>query len=114
MSPSNVPARPWRPAPAQEGVFIDVRLTPRSSKDAVKGMSALSDGRPVLVARVRAVPEKGAANAALEKLIAKTLKQPKSAATVISGATARLKTLQVHGSAEELTRMLETLFPTER
>ena len=94
-------------------MLIDVRLTPKSSRDAIEGVGVLSDGCPVLLARVRAVPEKGAANAALEKLVAKTLKQPKSSATVIRGATARLKTLQLQGSAEELSAMLETLFPTE-
>ena len=49
-----------------DGIEIRIRLTPRSSLDAVEGIRAASDGTEHVAARVRAVPEKGAANAALE------------------------------------------------
>ncbi|ADZ68695.1 DUF167 family protein [Polymorphum gilvum] len=100
-------ARPWRAVPG--GLAVDVRLTPRAGKDAVEGCSELSDGRPVVLARVRAIPEKGAANAALEALIAKALGVPKSAVAIDAGAGARLKTLKVSGDAAALAAALEAL-----
>ncbi|NJL07406.1 MAG: hypothetical protein HC900_03440 [Methylacidiphilales bacterium] len=48
-----------------DGITLSVRLTPRGGRDALDGLAELSDGRRVLAARVRAVPEAGAANAAL-------------------------------------------------
>jgi len=70
-------------------------LTPRSSKDAVEGLEKLSDGRCVLKARVRAVPEDGKANEALLKLIAKTLDVPRQKVSLESGATSRIKQVRL-------------------
>ncbi|MGD9502903.1 MAG: DUF167 family protein, partial [Methyloceanibacter sp.] len=53
--------------------MLKVRLTPKSSRDAIEGLAEFG-GETVLKARVRAVPEAGRANAALEKLIADWLK----------------------------------------
>ena len=47
-----------------------------------------------------APPGEGEANAALIKLIAKALGVAKSAVTVVSGETARLKTLEIEGADE--------------
>ena len=66
---------PWRAA--GDDLLLALRLTPRSSKDALEGLEKLSDGRCVLKARVRAVPEDGKANEALLKLIAKSLNLPR-------------------------------------
>ena len=88
------------------GVFVDIRLTPRGGRDQIDGVDALSDGRQVLRARVRAVPEKGAANAALELLIARALDWPRSAVDIQSGQTARVKTVRIAGDAEEIQRRL--------
>lgn len=57
-------------------------------------------GLPFLKARVRAAPEKGEANAALEKLLAKALGVPKSRVQVARGTTARLKTIEIDGVSE--------------
>ena len=43
------------------------------------------------------MPEKGKANRALERLVADTLGVPASSVSVVSGSTARLKTLLVSG-----------------
>ena len=90
MTPS---ARFWREE--KDGLFIRVRLTPRGGRDALEGVEILSDGQSVLKARVRAAPEKGHANAALEKLIAEALGVPKSRVEVVAGGTARVKTVRV-------------------
>ncbi len=47
---------------------------------------------------MRAVPEKGKANAALEKLLAKAVGVPRSAVAVIKGGTDRLKTVRIEGA----------------
>lgn len=87
-----------------DGFRLRVRLTPKASRDALEGPGADAAGTAHLKARVRAVPEKGAANAALEKLIAKALGVPKSAVSVDKGATDRVKIVAVTAGAEALAR----------
>ncbi|MGH6922480.1 MAG: DUF167 family protein [Propylenella sp.] len=87
-------------------VRLRVRLTPRGGRDALEGVETLADGQAVLKARVRAAPEKGAANAALEKLIAQELGVPKSAVSVVTGATSRVKTVRVEGEPEKIAARL--------
>ncbi len=82
-----------------DDLMVDVRLTPRAGRDGFDGPKALSDGRTVVAARVRAVPEDGKANAALEALVASAAGLPKSAAKVVAGATARVKTVRLTGGA---------------
>ena len=81
-------------------IRLIVRLTPRSGRNAVEGWARDEDGRPYLKASVAAPPLNGAANAALEKLIAKTLKRPRGAVRIVSGEHARLKHLEIEGVAE--------------
>jgi len=86
---------------------LAVRLTPRGGRDAVDGWAADADGRPYLKVRVSAPPVEGEANAALVALLAKRLAVPRSAVRVASGATARLKRLEIDGLApEDLDRLL--------
>jgi uncharacterized protein YggU (UPF0235/DUF167 family) len=85
---------------------VIVRLTPKSSRDAVEGIEMHGD-RPVVKARVRAAPEKGKANMALEKLIAKWLGVPKTSVALVAGGTGRVKSLEVAGDAETLAARLE-------
>jgi uncharacterized protein YggU (UPF0235/DUF167 family) len=59
-----------------------------------------ADGAAYLKARVRAVPEDGKANAALEALIAKAFGVAKSKVSVTRGATARIKTLEIEGATD--------------
>lgn len=57
--------------------------------------------------RVTAVPDKGKANAAVTVLLAKALGVPKSAISVVSGETARLKTIAVAGDPAVLAGLVE-------
>lgn len=84
-------------------------MTPRSGRDAVEGVEQLSDGTTVLKARVRAVPERGKANAALEQLLAKALGMPKSSVSVVGGETSRLKVVEVQGDPERIVRTIGRL-----
>jgi uncharacterized protein YggU (UPF0235/DUF167 family) len=77
------------------GLDLFVRLTPKSATDSIDGIATAADGRTHVAARVRAVPEKGAANTALERLVAECLDVPRSKVAVIAGHTARLKTVRV-------------------
>lgn len=91
------------------GLELFVRLTPKSSRDAVEGVETASDGRVHLKARVRAVPEKGKANQALVKLIASTLGVPARDVEIVSGDTARLKTVRISGDPETLEESVRGL-----
>ena len=84
-----------------------MRLTPKSSVDAIDGIGEAADGGIHLIARVRAVPEKGAANAALERLLAERLDLPKSSVKLVSGSTSRLKTVRFFGDAAALAEAVE-------
>jgi uncharacterized protein len=99
--------RPW--TAREKGVVLQVRLTPRSSRDALEGVEVLADGACVLKARVRAVPEDGKANDALIALVAKSLKTPASRIRIASGATSRHKSLFLEGEPEEIFARLETV-----
>ena len=92
------------------GLTLHIRLTPNAAKDALEAWRAASDGSVHLAARVRAIPEKGRANAALVALLAKQLAIPKRDVDVIRGATSRLKTVRiaVEGAAlQPVTALLE-------
>ena len=83
---------------------IPVKLTPKSSKDAVEGWDVDPDGRPVLKVRVRAQPVEGAANAALVALLAKVLGVPRRDVNLARGNQSRLKMIEVTGLSDTEVR----------
>ncbi|RUW57783.1 DUF167 family protein [Mesorhizobium sp. M7A.F.Ca.US.008.03.1.1] len=93
----------------ENGAELFVRLTPKAALDRLEGFEITADGRSHLKARVRAVPENGAANHALEKLLAKALDVPRSAVSVVAGGTARLKTVRIEGDPATLAKSIEAL-----
>ncbi|QND68023.1 DUF167 domain-containing protein [Mesorhizobium loti] len=93
------------------GVDLFVRLTPKAALDRLESVETTADGRSHLKARVRAVPENGAANQALERLLAKALGVPPSAVSVVAGGTARLKTVRISGDPAMLVKGIEALGP---
>jgi uncharacterized protein (TIGR00251 family) len=95
----------YRPEPG--AIVVSVRLTPGADRDAVEGAGVLADGREVLHLRVRAQPHDGEANAALVRLLAKSLGRPKSVVEIVSGANARVKTLRIAGDPAELAAAIE-------
>jgi len=62
-----------------------------------------------LAVRVTAVPEKGKANAALEKVLAESLAAPTSSVSVIAGETHREKTVFVHGDPRAIAEAASLL-----
>lgn len=91
------------------GIDLYVRLTPKAAIDRIDGVETAADGQSHLKARVRAIPENGAANAALVRLLAKALDVPASAVSVVAGGTSRLKTLRIVGNETALVKRLQTL-----
>jgi hypothetical protein len=102
---------PW--SLRSDGLRLLLRLTPKSSRDAIEGIEHLADGRAVLKVRVRAVPEAGAANDALIRLLAKAFAIPASAVSLESGATSRVKTLRLAGDGVALAHRLAAITGAE-
>jgi uncharacterized protein (TIGR00251 family) len=98
---------PW--TAAADGVFLDVRLTPRGGRDAMEGIERRADGRAALKARVRAAPFEGEANDALCRLLARSLDIPPRDVTIAAGATARIKRVLIKGQANSIVAALRRL-----
>lgn len=71
---------------------LNVRVTPRASKNAIEGFRA-----GALVVRVTAPPVDSAANDAVIELLAETLNVPKRQITISRGAAGRNKVVDVDG-----------------
>jgi len=97
----------WSVAPG--GARLHVRLTPKSSRDAIEGVEALSDGRLVFKARVRAAPENGKANEALRRALADAMAVPISSVRLAQGASSRIKSVAVDGDPAVLSARLAAL-----
>jgi uncharacterized protein YggU (UPF0235/DUF167 family) len=93
-------------------LLIAVRLTPGAAKDDIGGGWTDAQDGHWLSARVRAVPEKGKANAALIALLSKRLDWPKGAILLESGDTNRLKRLRIIGGGGDAVVRLTALLDT--
>lgn len=78
---------------------VTVRLTPRASREEIAG-----EREGAILVRVTAPPVDGAANEALVRLLAKTLRVPKGAVAIVSGETSRTKIVRVEGLDESEVR----------
>ncbi|MFP5363846.1 MAG: DUF167 domain-containing protein [Thermoleophilia bacterium] len=83
---------------------ISVRLQPRASRDELTGVR---DG--VLIARVRAPPVDGKANAALCRLVARAAGVAPSRVSIVRGESSRQKLLRVDGI--DAATLLQALGP---
>ena len=71
---------------------LNVRVTPRASRNAIEGFRA-----GALVVRVTAPPVDSAANEAVIELLSDALHVPKRQITIARGATGRNKLVDVDG-----------------
>ena len=85
-----------------------VRLTPKGGRDGFDGWAEAPGGARYLKARVSAPPHDGMANDALVRLVAKGLGVAPSKVRIVSGATSRLKTIEID-SAQDLAPALASL-----
>lgn len=73
---------------------VDVRVTPRAARERIVA-EPLAQGGWMLKVYVTCVPEDGKANAAVIAALAKVLKLPKSAITIVRGQAARNKVIEI-------------------
>ncbi|WP_420138694.1 DUF167 domain-containing protein [Sphingomonas sp.] len=104
---SDTPHVPW--TAAKGGVLLAVKVTPRAARTQIVGIQLQADGRPALAVRVASPPVDGAANGALIAWLAKQLRVSRSAVSVRSGSTGRLKIVQIDGDAAGLAGALAAL-----
>jgi uncharacterized protein (TIGR00251 family) len=90
-------------------VTLAVRVTARASRSEVTGIQLQADGRVALAVRVASPPVDGAANDALIAWLAKRLGVARGAIAVRSGATGRLKILQIEGDGVATSEKLAIL-----
>jgi len=95
--------RPWKTS--KDGLVVRVRVTPKSSRDKIEGVKSTAEG-PALKARVRAVPEDGAANEAVAALLADWMGVAKRSVTLVAGGKSRVKSLAVAGDPAQLDAAL--------
>ncbi|MGC6330505.1 DUF167 family protein [Rhizorhabdus sp. FW153] len=88
---------------------LAVRVTPRAGRDAIEGVVRGDDDRSWLSVKLCAAPTDGAANEALVRLLAKALAIARRDVTLASGATSRLKRLEIQGDPARLAAALETI-----
>ncbi len=98
------PSRPF--TVVRDGVTVAVRVAPGAGRERIGEIVAEADGGRVIKLSVTAAPERGKANEAAIRLLAKAWLVPKSSLSVVSGATARRKTIHVAGEPEDLARRL--------
>ncbi|MBQ9069643.1 MAG: DUF167 domain-containing protein [Eggerthellaceae bacterium] len=88
---------------------IALHVTPRSSRDEVLGVRLSEEGMREIAVRVTAPTDGGKANAAVCKLIAKTLGVAKSAVRIKRGDTSRHKLVEVDAPAPVVERWIDGL-----
>ena len=100
-----LPAQAWCIARAE--VRLRVRVTPGSTREGIGGVVETAQG-PALTLRVRAVPQKGEANRAVEMAVAAWLGVPKSSVAVTAGGKSRLKTVVVAGEPTRVAAQVQS------
>jgi uncharacterized protein (TIGR00251 family) len=90
-------------------LLIHVRATPGARTEGLDGIADGADGAQFLKVKVRAKPEDGKANAALIAVLAKAMNLPRSALTLESGMTSRIKTIRISGGAPLASRLSEII-----
>ena len=87
--------------PTATGVELDVRVIPRAKKT---GLDGERDG--AVLVRLAAPPVDGAANDALIRYLADTLRLPKRAVRILSGERGRKKRIAIDGVSPDSMREL--------
>jgi len=87
------------------GLEVLARVTPKAGRDGVDGLVETPQGQALKV-RVRAVAEDGAANAALEKVVAQWLGLAGGRVRVVRGHKSRVKLLGISGAPAEIEALV--------
>jgi uncharacterized protein (TIGR00251 family) len=82
-------------------ILVSVHVQPRASRNEIVGQHGAA-----LKVRLNAPPVDGAANAALEHLLAERLGVARRNVRVVTGLTSRAKTVEIDGTTEAAVRAL--------
>ena len=85
-----------------------VHLTPKASRAAIVGVFDVPGAGQALRVKVTAAPEKGKANAALLKLLAKAWRVAPSLLKLVSGGKDRRKRVLLEGDPAERMKELQS------
>jgi uncharacterized protein len=91
------------------GNLLWVRVTPKASRNEVSGLHVDAAGAMSLAVKVTAVPDKGLANAAVIKTLARAMMVSKSTFSLVKGHTDRNKTFQVTGPTHPIEAFIASL-----
>ena len=86
-----------------------VRVTPKASRNEITGLYTAADGAVSLAVKVTAVPDKGLANVAVIKTLAKAMMVSKSTFNLVKGHTDRNKTFQITGPTHAIEAFIASL-----
>ncbi len=84
-----------------DGVTFSVHVQPRASRNGICGIQG-----DAIKLRLTSPPVEGEANRLCTEFLAKLLKVPKSAVTIIAGDKSRHKTIRVAGTTAQAVRDL--------
>jgi uncharacterized protein len=90
-----------------DGVTIECRITPRASRNAIKGVK-----EGVLQVALNAPPLEGRANEALTEFISEKLRIPRSRISIIGGEHSRNKVMLIQGTNKDA--IVTALKPAEK
>jgi len=100
---------PLRQTP--KGLFLHVRATPKAGCNEVTGVVVNAAGQKSLGVKVTAVADRGAANKAVIETLAKIIGVSKSSFELVSGETARDKTLRICQNEAVVTTYMKGVPP---
>ena len=92
--------------------LLSVRVTPKASRNEITGLYRAADGTVSLSIKVTAAPDKGQANAAVIKALAKAMMVSKSTFHLVKGQTDRNKTFEITGPLQPIEAFLASLTDT--
>ena len=96
---------PWL-TPTSDGCTVTVKVTPRANRSEITGADP-----DWLRVRLQAPPVDGKANTELTALFASIFSVPKRAVELLSGDTARLKRIKLHGVPAETAAAIVARLP---
>lgn len=75
--------------------YLRIKVLPKSPKNEITEIMADESGEETIKIRIKAVPEKGKANAELIKFLSKELNIAKDKISIISGKSDQLKLIKI-------------------
>ncbi len=75
--------------------YLRIKVIPNSNTNEIKEIMTDDSGEETIKIKIKAVPEKGKANAELIKFLSKELEIKKSNISILSGKTDRIKLIKI-------------------